>query len=66
MSPELLERAYIIYAISGFTVIPDPMEILAMPVRYLDELLAFAQGVKWVRDAAKFEAHIRRGKGVNG
>ena len=66
MSPELLERAYIIFALSGFTVIPDPMEILAMPLNYLDELLAFAQGVRWVRDVKKFEAHVRRGKDISG
>jgi len=60
MSPELLERCYLLYAISGYTVLPDPVEVLLLPVSYIDQLLAFAQGVKWVKDVKKFEAHIRK------
>lgn len=52
MSVELLERCYLLYAISDFSRVPDPAQVAAYPLQYLSELFRFAQGVKFFRDAS--------------
>jgi len=50
MDAALLERCYLLFAISGFRTIPNPLEVLSLPAGYVDELLRFAQGVRFFED----------------
>ena len=55
----LLERCYLLFALSGFKVIPNPVEVLALPAGYVDDLLRFTQGVRFFEDMARRPEEMR-------
>ena len=57
----LLEQCYLLFALSGFRVVPNPLEVLALPAGYVDELLRFAQGVRFFEDVARRPREMKDG-----
>lgn len=55
----LLEQCYLLFALSGFRVVPNPLEVLALPAGYVDDLLKFAQGVRFFEDMERRPAEMR-------
>lgn len=55
----LLEQCYLLFALSGFRVVPHPLEVLALPAGYVDELLRFAQGVRFFEDIERRPHEIK-------
>jgi hypothetical protein len=59
MDTALLERCYLLFALSGFRVVPNPLDVLALPDGYVDELLRFAQGVRFFADMERRPPEMR-------
>lgn len=55
----LLERCYLLFALSGFKVIPNPLDVLSLPAGYVDDLLRFTQGVRFFEDVARRPDEMR-------
>ena len=53
MDDELLERCYLAYEMSEFRVIPNPLEILALPLGYLEQLHRFHKTMRFFMDYEK-------------
>ena len=53
MDRELLETCYQLFEMSGFKIVPNPMDVIALPAGYVGQLYRFHHAVRFFEDFDK-------------